>query len=144
MRKQAGHLALVLWSLSALSCGDSLKPSDVVGSYDLMTIQGSAPPKVVVDEPGCQQTVIGGTLALNPDGSFTMQLDEVTACPTPTQPGEVSVNWFGTYRLEGETLVLTAIGDVSVEYEASVGAGLVHLQVEPPYGRLIFDSGRLD
>jgi hypothetical protein len=138
------EIGLALLVLTLSSCSDSLKPSDVAGSYNLITIQGSTPPKVVVEEPGCQQTVTGGTLALNLDGSFSMQLDEVTACPTPTQPNEIAVNWFGSYRLEGRTLVLSAVGDVSVEYRSNVSGPTLLLQVEPPYGQLIFDSGRID
>ena len=139
-----GNLAVALFSLTLSSCSDSLKPSDLAGSYNLISIQGSTPPTLIVDEPSCQQTVTGGTLALNLDGSFSMQLDEVTACPTPTQPGEVAVNWFGSYRLDGRTLVLSAVGDVGVEYRSNVSGPTLLLQVEPPYGQLIFDSGRID
>jgi hypothetical protein len=144
LRHRAGQLLALLLAGGIVGCGDSLKPSDLVGSYFLGAIQGGSPPKLIVDDPDCQITVTGGQLVLNADASFTMQLDEVTACPTPTQPGEVSVNWFGNYRLEGTTLVLTAMGDVNVEYTASAGGPTLQFQVEPPYGQLLFDSGRLD
>ena len=86
-------------------------------------IQGQAPPLVVVDVPDCRITVIGGSLVLGADKRFELLLDEVTVCPTPTGPGEVTEIGQAAYSLDGNVVILRANGDVSVDYRASFRDG---------------------
>jgi hypothetical protein len=137
MRWTSMLLVLALGS----GCGDSLSPSDVAGTYRLTSIGGSPPPKLVVDDPGCQQTVIGGSLVMEADQAFEMELELTTVCPTPTGPGETSFVVFGDYRLDGEDLVLTARGaDASIDFEAQFNSGQLLVRYQPPFGDLVFAS----
>jgi hypothetical protein len=59
------HCAWLSVALS-LACGDSLQPAEVVGGYSLTTIDGHAPPSIIVDNPDCRITVTGGSLTITP------------------------------------------------------------------------------
>ena len=77
----------------------------------------------MLDEPDCRVTVVGGTLTLSAEDHFELVLDEVTACPTPTAPGEVGESWSGTFSIDGDAVVLHALGDPSVDYRAELHDG---------------------
>lgn len=123
-----------------LGCGDTLSPSEVVGTYTLVTIQGQPPPLLVLDTPECQETVWAGSLRLEPAGDFELQLDLLTVCPNPTGPGEVAVVWGGQYRIDGSTVVLGAIGDPSVDYRAMFRGNRLVVDLEWRYGEVGFVS----
>jgi hypothetical protein len=130
------HRFLVIAVIAA--CGDSLRPADVLGTYSLVTIQGHAPPQIVVDAPDCRITVIGGSLTLSQDQRFELLLEEVSVCPTPTEPGELAEGWGGTYSLEGGTVVLHAVGDPSVDYHARFRDGRLVVPLGSRYGDVAF------
>ena len=130
--------AAVLPLLLVLACGDTLSPSDVVGTYSLVTIQGQEPPVVVLDTPECQETVWAGSLRLEPGNDFELQLDLLTVCPTPTGPGEVAVVWWGRYRVDGSTVVLGALGDPSVDYRARFQGNRLVVPLQGRYGDVGF------
>jgi hypothetical protein len=132
------RLSGVLVGALILGCGDTLQPQEVLGSYTLETIQGQAPPLVVADNPGCRITVIGGSLTLGADQRFELLLDEVTVCPTPTEPGEVAELWAGTYSLDGNTVILHAIGDPSVDYRGPLHGGRLTVPLGGRYGTVVF------
>jgi hypothetical protein len=138
MRWTSMLLVLALGS----GCGDSLSPSDVVGTYTLTSIDGSPPPKLVVNSPDCQQTVIGGSLVMEADQGFEMELELTTVCPTPTGPGEVFFVAFGEYRVDGDDIVLTAHADVSSDFDAEFNTGQLLVHFRPPYGDLGFTSAQ--
>jgi len=100
-----GSTLAVVW---LVACSDPLRPSEVVGTYLLASIDGAAPPIVIVDAPGCRITVIGGELELSAEGRFELRLDEVEACPDPTEPGTVAQVWLGQYRIDDRQIILTA------------------------------------
>ena len=125
-----------------MGCGDSLSPTDVLGTYTLLTIMEQVPPRIILDEPGCQYTVTGGSLVLEADRRFQLQLDEVTACPNPTGPGEVAELWLGQYHLDGATVVLRAVGDVFVDYRARLRDGRLVVSLGGPYGDVVFERAR--
>jgi hypothetical protein len=132
-------LASILTVLLLSGCSDPLRPADVVGTYTLAIINGAAPPQVVVDTPDCQITVIGGTLVLNPDGHFELRLDEVTACPEPTEPGEVAQLWLGEYALDGQRIILTALASETVDLPAEFRGERLMVQLGGRIGMVGFD-----
>lgn len=133
-------LTLIPVFVAILGCGDTLSPSDVVGTYSLVTIQGQPPPLVVLDTPECQETVWAGSLRLEPGDEFELQLDLLTVCPNPTGPGEVAVVWWGRYRVDGSTVVLGAIGDPSVDYRARFRGNRLVVPLQGRYGDVGFVS----
>jgi hypothetical protein len=135
---RGSYSQILVLLLVGLSCSDALRPSDVVGTYTLMTINGSPLPRLVVDDPGCQESVIGGSLVLEPDQSFQLELELVTACPTPTGPGEVFFTSTGDYRVDGADLVLRARADVAVEFDAEFIGNRLVVHDHPRYGDLGF------
>jgi hypothetical protein len=100
------------------ACSDPLRPSEVVGTYLLASIHGAAPPSVIVDAPDCRITVIGGQLELSAEGRFELRLDEVEACPEPTEPGEVAELWLGQYRIDDRQIILTASASETIDIPA--------------------------
>jgi hypothetical protein len=114
------------------------EPSVVVGTYALVTIQGHAPPQIVIDAPGCQITVIGGSLVLKPDRRFELWLQEVEACPTPTEPGTVAELFVGSYTLSGSNVVLHAVGDPSTDYYGRMRSGRLVVPLGYQFGDVEF------
>jgi hypothetical protein len=126
------HVALLV------GCGDALEPANVLGTYSLVTIQGEAPPRTVLDEPDCRVTVVGGTLTLGADDHFELVLDEVTVCPTPTAPGEVGESWLGTFNIDGDAVALHALGDPSVDSRAELHDGRLIVPLGSRHGDVGF------
>jgi len=135
MRVLVSTLAAV-W-LSA--CSDPLRPGEVVGTYLLASIDGAAPPSVIVDVPDCRITVIGGELALRSDGRFELRLDEVTACPEPTEPGEVAELWLGQYTIDGRRIILTASASETIDIPAEFRGERLMVELGGRLGVLGFD-----
>jgi hypothetical protein len=131
------HCAWLSVALS-LACGDSLQPAEVVGGYSLTTIDGHAPPSIIVDNPDCRITVTGGSLTITPKQRFVLALQEVMVCPTPTAPGEVAEDWLGTYSLDNEAVILHAVGDPSLDYGATFRSGQLVVPLGARYGDLVF------
>lgn len=96
MRRLAALFLLILCA----ACG-----RDVAGTYELARINGRAVPAESPTEPGV--TVRGGTLALQDDGSFRLELSARLQGQQPTVVRAVS----GTYREDGGAVVLAAAAD---------------------------------
>jgi hypothetical protein len=133
------RFAAPILALSVWSCGDSLQPGDVVGSYTLVGVAGGTPPQVVVNNSDCRITVAEGTLVLRPDRSFDMELIEVNECPLSGGPSDVIVGSFGNYQVEGDRVTLTAIGDVSVPFPARFADQRLVITYGFRYGELVFE-----
>jgi hypothetical protein len=135
MRVLVSTLAVV-W---LVACSDPLRPSEVVGTYLLASIDGTAPPTVIVDTPDCRITVIGGELELSSDGRFELRLDEVTACPEPTEPGEVAQLWLGQYTIDGRQIILTASASETIDIAAEFRGARLMVEMGGRLGVLGFE-----
>jgi len=102
-RRQSLYCSVVLLA----SCSDALAPEDVVGIYTLTHVRGQSPPVVVNEDPTCRTSVVDGSLTLKSDGQFELRLDETVACPEPAPQAQV---WLGSYEVEGDAVVLRAVG----------------------------------
>jgi hypothetical protein len=136
MRVLVSSLAVV-W---LAACSDPLDPSEVVGVYRLVSIDGTAPPKVIVDAPDCRITVVDGALTLSSDGQFELRLDEVTACPVPTEPGEVAELWLGEYKIDGRQIILTASASETIDISAEFRGVRLNVMMGGRLGLLEFEA----
>jgi hypothetical protein len=126
-------------AVGLIACSDPLRPDEVVGTYLLASIGGMAPPRVIVDDPGCRMTVIGGELELSAEGRFSIRLDEVTACPQPTEPGEVAELWLGRYAIDDRQIILTASASVTIDIAAEFRGERLMVELGGRLGVLGFD-----
>jgi hypothetical protein len=125
--------------MGLVACSDPLRPSEVVGPYVLATIDGAPPPSVIIDTPDCRITVIGGELELSAEGRFELRLDEVEACPEPTEPGEVAQLWLGQYWIDGRRIILTASASVTIDIAAEFQGERLVVEMGGRVGVLGFD-----
>jgi hypothetical protein len=129
-----------LTTLWVSGCTDPLRPADVVGTYVLTTIQGSPPPRIILDVPGCRHTVVGGELVLSSDALFRLTLEERNACPEPPDPGETGGElWVGEYSVNGRGMILTAQSSETVDVPAEFRGERMVVEMGGRVGVLVFD-----
>lgn len=121
MLTRNARLALALAAAIPLvfaACKDNnlVTPENVVGSYQLTLFRGLVPPVTdtyqasdgLPDLPnGGTVTWTDGTFVLNADGSFA-EMDNYTISPTGGTSRQSAFTSIGTYRLSGNTIILTA------------------------------------
>jgi len=104
----AATLALVALGVA---CSDSTSPRSFVGVYSLVQVNGTTPPLVVFDNGFDREEVLGGTIMLNSDATFS---DETVYRDTDLRTGAFqtfSDVVVGTYTTSGNTVTLTPNGD---------------------------------
>lgn len=85
-------------ALLILACGDDgMSPSSIVGTYDLVSVDGVTIPATINLGGVFDQTIDSGTLVLTEGGSATLTL--------VTDLGSSSVS--GTYSVSGKTISVT-------------------------------------
>ncbi len=57
--------------LSSCSAVDSIASGRVTGTYQLVGVNGYAPPALIYQEPGYREDVLSATFSLESDGSYT-------------------------------------------------------------------------
>jgi hypothetical protein len=102
-----GFSALCL--IATLACGDDpIKPEDLVGRYEVVSANGGPLPNVLRASASCDELLVGGTLHLQSDGSYSLQLDLEEDC---TRGGggiqEDQRSFGGLYTLDGQGLTFT-------------------------------------
>ena len=105
------------------SCGDSVSPDGVSGTYDLTSVNGTAmPSSITIVEQGVsiQYTFSSGTWTLRADGTYTLSFssevtaDGVTVSDTHTETG--------TYTIQ-EPTTLNFSDSVGDPFSASLVSG---------------------
>lgn len=105
MRSRLAALVPLLALAAACATGPRAPSSPALaGSYALAEVNDRALPAESPTESGV--TLHAGALALEADGRFTLRMNARTA----SQPAGTDAVVTGTYRLEGETLVVTHEG----------------------------------
>lgn len=115
-RLALGLTAAIPLLFAACKDNNLVTPGNVVGSYQLTLFRGQVPPVIdtyqasdsLADLPnGGTVTWTDGTLVLNAAGTFT-EMDNYTVSPTGGTNQQSAFTSIGTYRLSGNTIVLTA------------------------------------
>lgn len=109
-------------ALALAACGNNtLAPEDIVGTHALVSVDGRSLPTVVDSTADAVTRATSGSLALEPDGRYTLSV-QLEASTAGSGGGGLLNSQFsdvGEYRLAGRTLELIAgptegwIGDVS-------------------------------
>lgn len=142
-------LAAILLALLVAGCAERmLGPGEVSGAYGLLRYDNDTLPRTYTTGGGCQAQVVAGSLDLQPDGTFTLEIDRYLVCPNAPLScvnldasgtyGSVSGPWLGlddpaagtSYLawLKGTHVVVLVpqirlIGGGTVEVEFAAGAG---------------------
>ncbi|HWO88182.1 MAG TPA: hypothetical protein VNL98_03410 [Gemmatimonadales bacterium] len=114
MRRTAvPRAAAIAGALSLLGCTDALAPRHLDLSFDLVSVDGRPVPRLVQVVPPCLVTVGGGSLELNPDGSFALEVGRYQECDFSTGLGGIAYRiryrYLGAHNLRGDVLTLTVI-----------------------------------
>ena len=114
------------------SCGGS-EPVDLGESYSVSTVEGSAPPRLVVATEGCDVTVRGGHLTFEIAGRFDLGLDVYTDCIRGGGiAADATYGYTGTAETIGPRVTFhTASGGSPLTFEG-VGVGTGPLTVTVP------------
>ena len=97
-------IATVLVFALAACAERALGPADVSGVYGLLRYDNDTLPRTYPAGGGCTAQVVAGSLDLQPDGTFTLEIDRDLMCPN------APVSWVNL--------------DASGTYERGVGAWL--------------------
>jgi hypothetical protein len=110
---------LLAGSFAVLSgCSDSTGPEDVIGVYNLLTINGELLPFTTLESTSLRQAATTGGLRIGVDDDWNREegkFSEFVSIHTYAKPsgavsGEQFVSESGTYVLSGRTLTLTFPG----------------------------------
>jgi hypothetical protein len=135
-------LAGLILALYIYGCGDPLRPTNVAGTYTLVTVAGEALPWTMLSNPDCRITITGGTLTIGTDATFEIWLDEVMACPLSAEPTASARYMFGEVQINGgHRVTLVAIGDVREPLPGRFIGERLLVEYGPRYGELGFDPG---
>ena len=97
--------ATTLSALAIAACGDSTGPDAIAGTYVLRTVNGTAPPVVVFDEPGFRLEVLSASYTLRGNRTFSS-----TATVRETIDGETiteRLDLSGTFTLDGDQITFS-------------------------------------
>jgi len=124
-------------------CSDSFvppTPSNVAGQYSLTLAQGAPLPKVVQTTASCDRTVLSGVLILRADATFRLELETIFDCSRVGQgPAQIGQLAFGNFVLDGTTITLNAIGDITYPFVGRISGRTLRVDWALPYGELTFD-----
>jgi hypothetical protein len=114
MRTIAG--ATWFFALAAVACSDGGEPIELALSYDLRTVEGAAPPRLVAATADCDVSVEGGRASFGPTAQFELGLDVLTDC---ARGGSASIR--ATYGYTGTA----EMGSRRIVFHAATGLGPV-------------------
>lgn len=76
------YFSAVLLALLVAGCAErTLGPGDVSGSYGLLRYDNDTLPRTYTAGGGCWAQIVAGALDLQPDGTFTLEIDRDQVCP---------------------------------------------------------------
>jgi hypothetical protein len=112
-------LVLVAAVATLAACGSDKKtttgPTDVTGTYSLVTIDGNSLPFTVPNVPEHTIVITSGTIVLNSDHSYTVG---GTGTSDDGDPQQVIAD-AGTYALSGSTVTFTSSAHPPAIYTAT-------------------------
>ena len=125
-------------ALSILTCTEAAGRTDPQGSYGLTAVDGHGLPALVGTIPVADRYLVGGSLQLDPGGSFTMSL--VTMVDTRTGGPLVDslpFVYLGAYFVFGRSIILSWTNDAGqrITFAGTAGGAWVTLAVAD--GRLL-------
>jgi len=133
------RLAIPAMVVIASGCGESLGPTDYVGSYMLRTVNAASLPSTVAAQPaGCTWEFAHGSLILG-DGAFTLFLHGTTGCPGQTYMSGVPGMMGGGLSTSGEAIELIAVDPTSpsaVTMRMTAHLDGFHVRVRFPAGAM--------
>jgi len=124
--------AIWVLSLAAMGCSGT-EPVELASGYDLHTVEGDVPPRLIGATVECDVSVEGGRLSFGPAEQFELGLDVLTDCSRGgSGPSHETYGYTGTADVDGRRVVFhTATGLGSVEFEGLLATN-GHLQVPVP------------
>ncbi len=123
--------AICILSL-ALGCGGT-EPVELADNYELRTVEGDPPPRLMGATVECDVSVEGGRVTFGPGDQFELGLDVLTDCSRGGgSPNRATYGYTGTADLTGRRVVFhTANGSGPITLEGVVTAS-GYLQVSVP------------
>jgi hypothetical protein len=108
-RLRRGAVAVTAALLAAGCTRDApLEPDEpVVGTYQLTAVNGEAPPQVIVQVAQGTLEVLGGSLVMNADHTFT-ELLQVRSTPAGGEAETSDAEISGTYSVSGRTVTFAS------------------------------------
>lgn len=117
--RSATALALVALVATLAACGSDKKsttgPTDVTGTYSLVTIDGNTLPYTVPNNPHNTIVITSGTIVLNSDHSYTVG---GTGTSDGGDPQQVIADE-GTYTVSGSTVTFSSTTHSPASYTAT-------------------------
>jgi len=126
-----GRLVTFVLSAAFLTACGVTDPGNRAGPYVLNAVDGSDLPHLVASTSLCDELVPRGTLNLDRDGSFLLQVAQVHDCSR----GGATVDSFtttitGAFTLAGAQLALHPAG-TGVHYDGTVSSGALEVHLPP-------------
>jgi hypothetical protein len=121
-----------IWLLTLAGCGGT-EPIELADDYELRTVEGQTPPRLIGATLECDVSVEGGRVAFGPAEAFELGLDVLTDCSRAGgSPSRQTNGYTGTADVTGRRVVFhTANGAGPVTFEGVVAAN-GNLQVSVP------------
>jgi hypothetical protein len=120
-------LVAALAVLTITACNDDpLSPDDVMGTYELTTVNGASLPFVIFDDGTDRFEILSGRITLRENQTFTdsSTLRLTSGTTVETEP-DVAV---GTYDIEGDAIVFTP--DDSPQYILTISGSRLMQSVQ--------------
>jgi hypothetical protein len=119
-------------SLAAMGCNGT-EPIELASSYDLHTVEGDVPPRLIGATVECDVSVEGGRVNFGEAEQFELGLDVLTDCSRGGGgPNRATYGYTGTADVDGRRVMFhTATGSGSVEFEGVLATN-GHLQIPVP------------
>ena len=133
----------LLWTAALTVACSGTEPVELADAYDLHTVAGGPPPRLVGATVECDVSVEGGRVTFGPADQFELVLDVLTDCARGGgSPSRQTLGYTGTADASGRQVVFhTGTGAAAISFEGEVVAG-GHLQVSVP--RLVPTAEHLD
>jgi hypothetical protein len=129
---------IVLAAFTGAACTEAVAPVVAAGDYLLLRVAGKPLP-VPLAQGTCAWTVTDGTLAIDADSMWHVELNGLWHCPGDTVASyPLGRGYFGTYKQTGRLLLLTIIGDVAVHTTGELTTSQAIINIEPPLDPLTF------
>lgn len=131
-RRLIGACAGALLLSVGASCGNSLGPGDLVGSYALAGINEDAPPQLVGATINCDLLLTGGRLELRTADWSALTLNQQQDCRRVGGPtSDTILLYLGTFRITGSTLTFETLRSIddTLRFAGPVVFGRVTLSV---------------
>jgi hypothetical protein len=106
-------------ALVTVACSDGGEPIELRLSYDLRTVEGAAPPRLVAATANCDISVEGGRASFGPTEQFELGLDVLTDCSRGgSSSSRATYGYTGTADMSSRLVVFhtaTGLGPVTFE-----------------------------